>query len=490
MQTSTIRPATLIGISNVAERSNVYAFMLPLFLCAVGCICQLFPTPLVFGISTGTMTVMAVGCAADLLFGTFRISPFRLLAIAQLLGYGMTSFFTWFNVLDYPGGLAAFAGSDINVLCSGIAVVLFATALLLATGEFIGKDLKLHMVEILNLPQMTWIVIVAVSIILIAFAKGALGFMGESLVDSQRSLIGAVAFWLIAPSFALTLGKVLQKSPSKAARITWWCLLGVQAGLAVPLGRRVFMYTLFVAFVVDRFRNKKKKKVTFKMGVVAAGVVGLIYISSICFLYLRVATYEFGEEPRSLSQLVSAGYGIYKTGDVKEIQSSLQENAIERGFILQFLADLLFQTGTHDTAGGGDFVNSVKWTIPSVLWKNKQEELPPVEEEQANLLFGTDYPDQANSLLTAGTVDFGSVGAILYPTILAIVITGYFGFFLPRISFVASAVVLIAGIYVLLNVEADLTGYIVYMRDSLLFALGIYILSRFRLDVNKLRRLE
>ena len=200
-----------------------------------------------------------------------------------------------------------------------------------------------------------------------------------------------------------------------------------------------------------------------------------IAVASIAFMYLRVGTYELDpDEPHSLREIIASAEYVYETKNYSEILDRLQENAQLRGFILSFLADLLSHSTKSETGYGRDAANGFILAVPSFLWPSKTQNFPPVEEELANQLFGTAYPDQANSLLTAGVVDFGLMGALIYPVAAAAAVTLLFRVIVGVCSPFIAGVIVLAGVYFMLNAEVDFTGYVILIRNSIIFALLLY----------------
>jgi hypothetical protein len=238
---------------------------------------------------------------------------------------------------------------------------------------------------------------------------------------------------------------------------------------------------MFLGGLAARFGPVRRKGIVWKRVVVVGLAAGGMYVASIAFLYLRYATYELDMEVHpSLGAIVTEAYHQSQTTDYLVIAAALKENTIERGFILGWLSDLIKQGETHKTAEGQDITNCLIMQVPSALWKDKSTHLPPGEEDLASSLFGTTYPDEANSVLTAGAVDFGVAGALLYPLMAAGLIAIFQRVMAAYTRPLIATVITLAGIYLMLNVEGEITGYFVFIRNGILFAFILHVIGRFR----------
>ena len=464
----------------------MYGLFFPALLTVAGCLTLTNGRESVFGTAAFVGAACSFFAFGDLLLGTVRLSCYKLIAIGLLMGYCTTSAFTWVSSLGYDGGLSAFMNADVSDLCSALGAVLLSCSLLFVIGELSGDAVVVDVRAILKLPQTNWVIAFGILAVVAAFLHGDLGFMGAAVADSKRTFLGAIGDWLVPPVFALTFSRARSQSGKILPRLFWWALATVLLVITFPLGRRVFMYTLLMGFIADRFRDTSGRRITIKLVVSAILAVSTLYAVSLAFLYLREATYEYGEDERpSLRELAQKGYSVYQNGNISDIQANLNQNTEERGFIIAWLGDLLLQASHHPTGHGINVANSLMLTIPSLLWPDKAENMPPFEEGTANELFGTEYQDEANSLLTAGVVDFGFIGALVYPTCAAFLLSMYLRYFLPRLAPVPALLLLFAAFYQMLNVEVEITSYVVFCRDSLLFAAIVYLIGRLRVNFKR-----
>ncbi|HEY0786830.1 MAG TPA: hypothetical protein VGD62_13245, partial [Acidobacteriaceae bacterium] len=102
----------------------------------------------------------------------------------------------------------------------------------------------------------------------------------------------------------------------------------------------------------------------------------------------------------------------------------------------------------------------------------------------SNEIFGTVYWDEANSVLTGGVIDFGLLGMIVYPLLIAVVLRTFFEFCQRIFPTFVVTFVIVAAIGILLQPESALTDYFLIIRNGLLFGSVVWFfiaLPAFRL---------
>jgi len=460
---------------------RLYIIVFPTVLLCAASLAGAFQTETVFGIASAIVSLIGAYAFGDLLFGRSVLGCAKVIAVGFALGYGLTSCNTWLNVRHQPGGLSAFVGLDQAALCGGIAAVAVSCASLFALGDFLEPAIPIGVVSLATTQQAKWFVITGFAAVMYAFLRGDLTYMGQTHNSEGRiTILGTFAVWLIPPLFGITVAVVLV-AKDRLQRLLFWALVFAEAVLTIPLGRRVFVYTLFIGGFVARFCPILRKGILWKrILVVGLGLAGM-YVASIAFLYLRFAAYELDPQTQhTLRAQVSEAYHVSQTKDYAEVAAALRENTVERGFILGFLADLIDQSAHHRTGDGQDLFNQAIVEIPAAIWKGKSAHLPISEEDLANLLFGTNFPDQANSIMTTGAVDFGIVGALVYPFIVVVLMAAFLGAMRTFATPLVAMVSLLSGVYLMLNTELDFSAYLAFFRNGLLFAGFVYLVGRFR----------
>jgi len=128
------------------------------------------------------------------------------------------------------------------------------------------------------------------------------------------SLLGWIGGWLLAPLFGMTIA-VVAREEDGPLRVLFWTLFAAEIVLAVPLGRRVFLFTMFIGGLTVRLAHVWRRRVVLKrVAAVAVGVCGM-YLASIVFLYIRAANYELDlDRQASLSVLLDKDTSSTKRG--------------------------------------------------------------------------------------------------------------------------------------------------------------------------------
>jgi hypothetical protein len=99
-------------------------------------------------------------------------------------------------------------------------------------------------------------------------------------------------------------------------------------------------------------------------------------------------------------------------------------------------------------------------------------------------LFGFGYIDEANSLMTNGAVDFGLIGAILYPIAVAAFLRTSLELVSGFMDQFSMLILVLSAIYFALAPETTITAVVDLVLHGVLFSAGILLfvaLPRFRL---------
>ena len=359
------------------RRINPYSIVLPCILAGAATGAIAFASEFAFGIAAIVISAVGIYGFADTLFGSRPLNCSKMIAIGLLLGYALTSVNTWYYARNLVVGMSGFVGESDSTLCVAIALIGISAAALFIMGEWVAIPIPLQVDTVSPTASAKWFVLIGFAIIAVAFAHGDLTYMGQAVgAQGAITVLGTLGEWLIAALFGMTLSVAIC-TKDRNEKMLFYGLLAAQAVLALPLGRRVFIYTLFLGGITARFCPMKKKGLNFRRGLVIAAGVGLSYVASVAFLYLRFATYEFDRGDKiSLSQIVSKARTLSETLSSSDVSADLKENTLERGFILGFFSDLVMRSQTHPTAGGRDLANNLVGGIPGSSGRKKANARP------------------------------------------------------------------------------------------------------------------
>lgn len=458
----------------------IYSCLVPLTLLVVAGLVHTFTNEEMFAAAAAVLALVGLGTFADALFGTVSIGVFKIIGLSYCLGFGLSSFNTWYGTHLIPEPLALYTQYSDRILCHGLAFVCFSVAVFFFLGEVLERHIVIDPRALARSVEINWFIWGAFALVIAAFLHGSLGYMGFSTNDGKVDVLGAAGYWVISPLFALALTKAIH-SETPGKRLLHWLLFATVALMLLPLGRRVLIYTIFVAGLFLRFDpTVSSLKGRTKVMIVALTLV-LLSVGTFGFLYLRFATYELGDQTHySLAALTSEAVVVFRKRSYAEVATVMQENAESRGFVLGYSAAVLEFSETQQISGGEGLGDAIFLVIPSALNPGKLSHLPEQEEYLVDRLYHTDYADEANTLLSAGAVDFGSFGALVYP----LGIAGLTIFMLNQarrlLTPVFSVVVVLASFYALLNLETTVTSYLVLLRDTTLYAVVFSVAYRLR----------
>ena len=407
-----------------------------------------------------------------------RSAPLRLSAVLAFtlgLGYGLGTLNTWFTLPRAGETLGEFLGENTPDLSLAMGGLLIAMALLLAIGELyekplFGEEFRLHF----NNRAILLITVGSIFRIGLTAAGASGGFGSQSdLTGGHVSVLSLLAGDLQNPLFAFALCAAL----NARGRFTRWYLWIVTALLfltAFPLGRRAIIYSVLLGFLALRFGDFKVAFSPLKKIILSVLLVGFLYIATIGFFYFRVAGYSLVNP--SLSQRVTAVISLIETQKYSDIKEKFSQNVERRTFIIGFLSELIGYTEVMPGGHGNDLLSEFELSIPSVFYP--QKDVYYTEEQYASSLFGAEYGDQANSVLTTGTVDFGFWGLLIYP-LLTVFMFRYFlelcGTYMPPF---AACFVIFLVLGTILEPEVDVTAYFISIREGIIIGILVSLFQR------------
>ncbi len=468
---------------------SFYLYIAPVTLLFLAVITWIAPTNFTFILSSLVGTIVGLFVLWDVFLsrGTVRIS--RILGTSLLIGYAAGVTNTWATLPRDSNTLAQYFYLDQGTLSRGIASVLAAVAVVFAIGEIteppIEAGISFPISDTYRL-KISRFIYVSTVLIAIAFLHGDIGYMGVSSGSDQSvTVLGVLASWLFPPAYGLTLVAVTG-SLGRYRRLPMTVLFAIQTILLVPLGRRPVMTTFAVAALAYRLLVPARPSFSIKKVAAVLLAIFAIGVCSIAFMYLRVATYTMSQDQRyTLASLVEAAIVIHETQGLSDILDTSEQNIETRTFLIGFYADLLERSGSNPVGLGENLLHQASSAVPSLFWAGKHGSAIS-EEDYAAQLFRTWYPDQSNSVMTAGAVDFGLLGALLYPVALSGLVSGGLVLLSKVTRSPIPLIATLSTVYVLLNTEADLAAYFVQLRNSLLFV--ILLVFTFSLPVIKFRR--
>lgn len=293
-----------------------------------------------------------------------------------------------------------------------------------------------------------------------------------SLNSGDFGLSGALLGWVFPTLFALTWLSFLEWQTAML-KAFFAAMLAIQFILVVPTGRRNLVNFVLLAIIAARFGSFRVKWSFMRRLVSVVILAPLVALGATSFYYLRYASW--GKHKISLTDQIFLALELFESGNTAKANQSLKENLAERTFILGYVSDLLDASLRMDPARGQNTLHEFQLTIPSALWADKSAFLYS-EESIANTTYHFAYKDEANSLYSAGAIDFGIWGMILYPIIIATlfrVVAEVVRIHFPEL--VATLVILYL-LYIALITEASLWVSFQGLRDPLIYATFLWVI--------------
>ncbi len=445
-----------------------YLFIMPAILVAAALPCWALGTDLSFISGAVVVALVSLFLLFDLLGRRAPLRVSTVFAITLGLAYGLGTANTWFTLPRGSEELGEFLSISTPDLAYAIASVLISMALLLCLGELyerpiFGQDFDLRF----NNRALVFLTIGTASLAG-SFARGSTGFQGAAAGEGgdigHLGYIASLAEWLSGPLLALSVCvavNIRERFTRNYARI----LSVLIFFMLFPQGRRVMIYSVVLALLGLRLGRYRIPYSPLKKAVLL-GVLGLVvYLATVGFFYLRIAGY--GLLRPTLPQRIGAAIRLFEEKDYSEISRQFSENVQRRTFILGFLAQIEGYTRTMPPAHGEDFTAQFQLALPSLLYADK--DLFFTEEQLANRVFGTSYTDEANSIYSAGAVDFGLWGVLFYPILAVVFFRIAFEVISEAMPVFASCFITLASFSTILQPENTLTAYFVIVRNGILF---------------------
>jgi hypothetical protein len=473
---------------DLAPPRPLYFIRIPLLLAFSGVLTWI--TASEYSMVIASIVAAAIGCYMlyDWVVQDGETRYSTIIAFGLLLGYGLGAFNTWATTSRGGFTLGQYLGYDDAVLARGMAAVLLSAAITIFFGEIFerplfGRDFRIW-------PDRRIYSFIYVGAIAIggAFATGAFGFSGEiANQNGQVDVTKTFLLWLFSPLIAVAVSVFLKTPHVGLKKISVGVAVLILLIFSITMGRRNLIYTSMVTIFLARISGfplrgsiRKKLLIFIPVGIfVVGGALG--------FMLLRVAGYGAGPHThKSLAERVTIAYRWIQDGSAWErALSNTQSNVKTRTFVLGFFSNVLEGSSTHRPGMGRDTVGLLQLVIPSAIYPDKDRYFS--EEALTDQLFGFSYTDEANSVLTNGATDFGLIGVLFFPLIVAAVLKVLTEFAARHLNQFSILMVVLANLFLCLQAENSISALADAIFHGLIFSVGILILfslPRFQLRNN------
>jgi hypothetical protein len=452
---------------------RLYFLDFPLLLLSVGLVTWMIATDTMLLVSAFTGAVVGLYTLWEIAVRRKPIRFSHVFCVANTVGYGLGVVNSWLTVSRGNQGLAQFFNRDPEAVSHAMAAVLISSGILYSLGEIyetpvFGKTFRLAFDN-----RIAFFILVGTGLVITGYATGEVGYMGSTAGSNggHVGLLGGILPWLFPTLFAVTSLSFLEWRKGMLKRF-FGVMLAIQFVLIVPTGRRNILYFVLLAIIAARFGSFRLKWSFTRKIVYTVLLASLIAIGATSFYYLRFASW--GKHKISLSDQIDLALTLYESGNTAKANESLKNNLAKRTFVLGYVSDLLDASFRLEPAKGRNALHEFQLTIPSAFWADKSAFLY-AEENVANMTYHFAYKDEANSLYSAGAIDFGIWGMIFYPIIITALFRIVAEFARVNLPEVAATLVILFLLYNALITEAGLWIRLLAIRDSLLYSILLWL---------------
>ena len=457
---------------DLAPPRPVFFTVIPAILALVGMLVWMISDDAGFVLACAVGTIIGFYTLWDWLFrkGPTRFSTIT--AMSLLIGYGAGALNTWVTLPRGLLSISAAMGLPQGVLARGIGAVLIATALLYFFGEIFEKPVFGRDFRFTVDARTRMLVCIGALAVIAGYATHAILFQGPSSTGGHLNPFGAFLLWLYPLITAISVAAFLTAPRGKSKVLSGIAMMVLLMMFSI-VGRRNSVYTTVEILLVLGFSAYQWRGRTLRKVLMVLGLAGVIVACSLTFMLLRISGFTTSrtQQVTVAKRIELAGSMVQKGGAYALAASATSHNVQTRTFVLGFLASVLDGSMRRTPAHGVDALTQAQFAIPSFIYPHKDFSFS--EEALADQLFGFGFGDQANSILTAGAIDFGLAGLLLYPLLLVGCTRILFELLARFFTTVPLMFIALSFIYSSLQTEASITGYLETLRVSLFFGLVI-----------------
>jgi len=457
-------------------QNRVYLMDLPLVMILTGLVTWLLPSNTTFVLGAAVGGLVGLYILIDIVF---REAPLRLsllLAMTLLIGYNLGALNSWLTIPRGGLTIAEYFTRDPAALARATGACMGAAALLLTLGQLFeppifGRNFRVNFDE-----RSVLIVFASMLMMVIAYATGQVGFMGVKTDDAgHTSVFGALVLWWSAPALAYSVCATL--NTKGLVRLFVGVCTFIETLALIPTGRRTFAFALLLSLIASRLGGYRSRLSVWKKLFLSAGGIALVIVASIAFLYLRIAGFAHRDATSSIGSRVSQAVDTFQGGNLGEMVDLLRTNVSTRTFNIGYFSDLLDASQHGEPLYGQVALHNLQLMVPSSISADKFGLDPYGEEELVDMKWGFGFTDEANSIITGGVADFGIIGVFLYPLFAVLLLRATLELIQYVMPTYGAVIMALAFIYVMLLAEQTLFAYLGQIRNALIFAFLLYLLS-------------
>jgi uncharacterized membrane protein YuzA (DUF378 family) len=455
-------------------RRQHYILHIPLVLFFGAIVTWIIPTEPVMVAACVLGSAVSIYLAYDWLLRRQALRFSTMLALGLLFGYCLGTTNTWLTVPRGSLTLSAYYFRDPAILARAVASVLLACGILISVGELYEHPVFGEEFRLMDDSRIIPFIYSGTALIVVGFLTKRISFGGIGANGSgEVSPISELLFWLFLPLVAIAVSAFLSMPPGRK-KMLMGAISAMLLLMLMTQTRRSQIYTGFLILFASRFSGYRMGKSTLRKIVYLVGLAGIIVTGTVSYQLLRTLGQFGGSKSVGVLPRLERAAELVQEGTALSSALSLTgQNVTRRTFVLTFYADCLELTSQKTPAYGGDAFDQAEAVLPRALFPSKTAY--ESEEVFANKQFGMNFTDQPNSLLTAGAIDFGLMGVVIYPLIMAYLLRKFIELVSTYLPAFPAAFIVLGLLFTSLQTEMTITGYVTLFRDAILISVALLL---------------
>lgn len=465
-----------LSVAELSRPQAKYFLYYPLILAFSAIMLWVIPTDWMTAIVSGIGAVIGSLMMWEYLFTNQVIRLTRIAAMALAIGYGAGTFNSWVTATRGSYPLAMIIGQTVPELANGVAAAMMSCAIMLLIGEFVEKPVLTTAQPMVITPGIRRVLQINTAIIVLAFLAGQFHQGGLKVSGGGHAGILSVFLQFLLDPTAILIAIAFLVEESRTKKRIYGVTLAFMAVVLLTQGRMNIVYPVLVTVGLARYAGYRWGNFSWKRVLLIATAIGFMFFGIVIYQVFRIAGTVNTQNTRALGVETQQVQRWASQGRAWQIASeSTTRNLRRRTLVVNFLSDLLYRTKTTAPAHGRDFLLQTELAIPQALDHNKPT---IVEEGLASTTFHVFYPDEPNSLLTLGAVDFGIWGVLFEPIVIMLLYSLFLRTSIALFSYEVAFYGLALFVLSSMVTEHMMVAYLISARDVLTFAAFLYVISK------------
>lgn len=416
-----------------------------------------------------------------LLFVPSFVTAWSVYGVSIALSYGAGALNTLLSgYIDGAIGMLTLSyATPVGLGLAAGAASLITGSLLFASHLDQNKIIPLEPMDDANRTVVLILVLGATVGMLAALVTGTLGFQGTQFVEEGSAQVSAFASLVTASATPVVGLAALAYGRQPRSTQRWFvlCMCLILAAMQLSTGRRVFIFNTIATLIVLFAALDVRKIFTPRILVLIAVSLVALGGASRYYMAMREAGYTLPESATLLERM-EVGWEMLTDAKDSGLNEKIEENQSTRTFIIGYFGELIDAYNKHQRTTGGDvLLLNLAYSTPTSIWPGKWAVISRLgsDEVACHRVMGIPAWDAANSVPTEGLCDFGWTGLLVYPLLLAGLMT-LINFAVRKGPIEVRAIVGCTTIGSLLHTEGNFFGYLTNLRNVLILVAFTWVL--------------